>query len=202
MMSKRMEELGRRSKTGVHAMVSSIRACKLSRTWTPHLPIGDVVSRNSYVLIPPIARCDFDARAYYSASSSAAEMILDTKALDVFVAVVPTFIASLPHAPARENVVTTLNSESETILRTHNAIRTLHFEALRLSKSIPEDHTTYELSAGDHGEATSALEDIFHLFLGCLDDPTDSVELHEMVRARSLEFCVRTMSSDGHRQAH
>jgi hypothetical protein len=129
-------------------------------------------------------------------------MILDTKALDLLVAVVPTFIASLPHAPAREHVATIPNTETETILRTHNAIRNLRFEAHRLLDSIPEEHTAYKISAADHGEATSALEDIFHLFLGCLDDPNDSVELDEMVRARSVDLCVRPISYDGYRQAH
>ncbi|OWY55928.1 hypothetical protein AALT_g11255 [Alternaria alternata] len=107
-------------------------------------------------------------------------MLLDTDALDVFVAIVPTFVASLPHAPARNKVETVPNTMSETALRTHNAIRTLRFEAYRLSESIPKDHTAYALSAADHKEATSALEDIFHLFLGCLDDPIDNTELREM----------------------
>jgi len=129
-------------------------------------------------------------------------MLLDTDALDVFVAIVPTFVASLPHAPARNKVETVPNTMSETALRTHNAIRTLRFEAYRLSESIPKDHTAYALSAADHKEATSALEDIFHLFLGCLDDPIDNTELREMVRTRCIDFYARFISSNDYRQAH
>ena len=125
-------------------------------------------------------------------------MLLDTRALEVFVALVPTFIASLPHAPTRTNVETV----SRSVLRTHNAITTLRFEVSQLLKSIPKDHTAYELSTADHEEATSALEDIFHLFLGCLDDPNDSVELHEMVSTLSIDFDTLSISFNDYRQAH
>ena len=129
-------------------------------------------------------------------------MLLDTRALDVFVAVVPTFIASLPHAPARKNVEIVPSTKSESELRTHNAITTLRFEVSRLLESIPKDHTAYGLSAADHEEATSALEDIFHLFLGCLDGPTDSVELHEMVSTLSIDLDTLSISFNGYRRAH
>jgi hypothetical protein len=125
-------------------------------------------------------------------------MLLDTRALDVFVAVVPTFIASLPHAPTRENVETV----SKSVLRTHNAITTLRFEVSQLLESVPKDHAAYELSAPDHEEATSALEDIFHLFLGCLDNPTDSVELHEMVSTLFINLDTLSISFNDYRQAH
>lgn len=125
-------------------------------------------------------------------------MLLDTRALEVFVALVPTFIASLPHAPTRTNVETV----SRSVLRTHNAITTLRFEVSQLLKSIPKDHTAYELSTADHEEATSALEDIFHLFLGCLDDPNDSVELHEMVSTLSIDFDTLSIPFNDYRQAH
>jgi hypothetical protein len=109
-------------------------------------------------------------------------MSLNTKALNVLVAIVPTFIASLPLAPAREELKAIPNHESETVLRTNNATTNLRFEAQRLLDPIPENHTTHELSKTIHREATEALEEVFHLFLTCLDNVTDSCELHEMVR--------------------
>jgi hypothetical protein len=129
-------------------------------------------------------------------------MFLNTKAIDVLEAIVPTFIASLPHAPARNKVEAEPSTRSEMILRTHNAITTLRFEMYRLSEVIPKNHTAYDLSTTDHEEATSALEELFHLFLGCLDDPTDSVELHEMVSMRSMDYYALFISSNACRQAH
>ncbi|KAF4447058.1 serine protease [Fusarium austroafricanum] len=114
-------------------------------------------------------------------------MRLPHQNVNLFFAVTPAFIASLPPAPDRDE-----DPVNDGTLALNNAIISLRFEITRLLITLTEERASVELSESDYAEASPALEDILEMLNSLVDDsvPRSKEALHIFPKLVSLNKAI------------